>query len=165
MSGQAPLEVIRIAPALTLTTPDGAALTIREVRARIVFDGDTLRDVQLWFTVSRADWDLVDAAGWFHLAPEVRGPCFAGGFLPDVPVTVEARLGTDELTLVSLLATDLWEVGGILRGAHLHPEVHRTEAWYALNVKQPRGALQTGFLTTWGGYTPLPASAPLHPDR
>lgn len=147
------LEVIRIAPRLQLQAASGP-VDISEVRARIVYRGNALGDVQLWFEVTPQDWRRIDAEALFHLAPEQRGPCFAGGFHDEAPITIEARLGTDGLTHMSLVAEDLWEVGGVLRGAKLHPKVHHTESWFALVVKQPRDGLDTGFMTVWGGWKP-----------
>jgi len=155
-------EVIRIAPALQLHAPGGEELQVREVRARIVYDGGALRDVQLWFDVTPEDWARIDAGHWFHLDPEVRGPCFAGGFHDRAPITIEARLGTDQTTLISLVGEGIWEIGAVLYGGELHPAVHQTESWYALVVKQPRGPVSTGFMTTYGGWKP--PSAAVDPD-
>lgn len=152
--GETPLDTIRVAPELRLTAPDGQALLAREVRVRVAYDGAVLRDVVLLLELSPEDWDRADAGGWFNAPPDVRSPCFAGGFHDQAPVEVEAALDSDAVTLVALVTEDIWEVGAAIRFARVTPALHRTESWRAQIVKQQRGPLKTGFTTTWGGWQP-----------
>lgn len=138
---------IRIAPALTLRAPDGSDVEIHDVQATITHLDDQLREVELAFVLRPDVWTRVDAGGWFSMPADARSPCFGGGFAPDKDVEVDARLGTDALTLLALTSDGLWDVGGQIRGARDNPSLHTTEAWLGLVVKQQMGPIKGGFST------------------
>lgn len=142
-------ERIRVAPRLTLFTPDDLPLPVRDVYLTSTWDGPQMIEAVLQFTVAPEEWGEIDRGGWFHLCPDVRGPTFAGGFEPDQDVEIEARLGEPGTMIMAMLSEDPYDAGALLVRAEPGNELVRTETWYALYVKQERGPVKVGFQTKW----------------
>lgn len=149
--GSHPLErdhvTIRIAPSIALQAPDGSSIEIVDVSAVITHVDDQLRQVELAFRLAPEVWRRVDAGGWFSMPADARSPCFGGGFDADRDVEVDVRLSSDALTLLALTSDGLWDVGGRIRGARDNPDLHTTEAWLGMVVKQQMGPIKGGFST------------------
>lgn len=142
---------LKIAGALTLRAPDGSDLPVTDVSADLDLGEKGLSDAILHLSLSPAYWARADAGGWFHMPPDQRGPTFAGGFLPDQPVEVEARLRADLLPGLAAVGASKWEIGAELKAPEAQPALHQTEAWVGLHVKQQRGGVKTGFSTLASG--------------
>ena len=140
-------ERIKVAPRIELFPPTGEPLVLEDVRLETEFDGEVIREVRLIGWLAPDAWRRVDDGGWFHLAPDVRGPTFAGGFDPDARIEIEARLDAEVLTLEAVLNEDDFEIAARLLGASPDARVRSTEAWWGLYVKQQRGPIKTGFAT------------------
>lgn len=151
-----PVETLRVTPELTLRAPNGAAVVLREVRARLANEGEQLSEVWLIAEVDAATWSAIDHAGWFHLDPDVRGPSFGGPIASGGTVQLEARLARDQVTTLALLAESEWDVLAQILGARLVPALHDTESWYALHVTRQQGPLRVGFRTTWADAREVP---------
>lgn len=141
-------ERLRIATELTLDTPAGAALITHDVTGEVTFEQGTVTSVVCTFHVDWTDWERIDREQLFALAPEVRGPVFAGGFQEGVRVEIEARLTDASIPLASILGHDEFDVGALLYPSG-PPEFRHTESWLAMFVKQADGPLKVGFRTTW----------------
>lgn len=147
-----PTSTLKVKSALTLSAPGGETLDATDVRAAMDFsEGGALTGVTLSLSVTPEDWARVDAGAWFGLQPEVRGPTFAHGFHDQAPIEIEARLRPDPLGALAELGGDKWDVAGHLNDGEAVPDVHKTEAWQALHVKQERDGVKTGFSTTASG--------------
>jgi hypothetical protein len=147
-------EEAYLLPVLDLRTPDGGALPVDEATLALRRgEGGEAVEARLRFQVDAARFEEIDRRGLFHLAPEARGPVFAGGFLAEgPPIAIEARLAP--ALVVSLGASKdvpADEVGARLLGSELATDPFRaTECWYALYVTQEREpGLRTGFKTKW----------------
>lgn len=141
------IETFRLTERLPLRAPDGSEVVVEDAGVRLEREGDRVVDVWLIGELVPAAWTRVDAGGWFHLAPDARGPSFGGPFQADVRVKIEARLAPATATALALLAEDEWTLLAELLGARLLRELHETETWYALYVTQPRGPVRGGFRT------------------
>jgi len=137
-------------PPISLYAPSGEALPLTEVLLRLDLEGEQLVGCRLEFELPHHVWERVDQEALFHLDPDVRGPCFGGGFEPGIPIEIEARLQPSSLPLVSLQANDVYEAGVLLMDAAPGSELVSTESWYALVVKQRFvGPVKTGFVTQY----------------
>ena len=128
---------------MPMTGPAGQSLAVSEVQ--ITADG---AEVRLHFQLTWTDWLRVDQGGWFHLAPDVRGPIFGGSLLEGMTIEIEAR-ATDSVaaTLLSQIE-DIYDVAANLVATQDSSQARSTEGWYALNVKQERRpGVKTGFAT------------------
>ena len=140
---------IKVAPSLDLrTSKKGGSLTVREVRLELRGheQGPPLA-AHLHFLLSPADWRVVDRSHLFHLEPEARGPIFAGGFEPSVDIEIEARLSAEVLD--EIRPQDVFLLAGEMVDDAHDGRLRETESWWALNVKQKRGQVKTGFQTRW----------------
>jgi len=142
-----------VAPVVRMFAPDGSEVSLNDVTARVERRHELL--VDLWVTgeLTPVDWARTDAAAWFHLAPEVRGPLSGGAFDPVRPVRIEIRLAPEHATVVGLLCETVDEILAELRAPEILPALQRTESWYALRVTQDLGPVRAGFRTVWADAT------------
>lgn len=142
---------IKVCPQLDLYPPGGEILAAEKIRTSITFAGDQLVELRLIFQVSFADWQRIDAGGWFHLGEEdAKGPIFGGDFDPAKPIEIEATLRTQSLPLVAISSEDIWDIGALFLDATPGSELISTENWFALYVKQDAlPGLKTGLQTKW----------------
>ena len=144
-----PVEHIQVGPEVRFAAPGGLIVLAQDVSMDADYQGETLSSLVVHIRVAWETWLQIDEGAWFNLAPERRGPIFAGGFDPEKPVELELRLASSELTTLALVTDDCWDIGGLLRGDNLVRSFKSERSWYALNVKQVIGPLKAGFATTW----------------
>ncbi len=143
-------ETIRVSRAgFSMQPPSGEPLPITDVGIALTTDDDgQLTELRLTFRLAAALWARLDAEQLFGLVPEVRGPLFAGGFLPEPDLEVEARLDAEHCPALQPLADNIYALGARLLPEADNP-LRRTESWKALVIKQQRGPIKTGMQTTW----------------
>ena len=104
------------------------------------------KSLHLHGSVHFTDYQIIDAKGLFHLAPENRKPCYEP-FDGDRAVELELRL---DPSLLPLAGDSLEASVKALDEAWLDRPLRQTENWYALNVKQEIfPGLKVGYSTTW----------------
>lgn len=147
-----PVARLKVTSAWALTAPGGATLHATDVRAELHFDdAGTLGRALVTLTVSPADWARVDAGAWFGLDPAERGPTFGGSLDAAQPVLIEAQLRADPLAALAERGGDKWDVAADLASGEDQADLLHTECYEALNVKQERGGVFTGFATRASG--------------
>jgi hypothetical protein len=140
-------KTVKIGSKLDLTTPEGEVLSVTDVALEILSNDSGISELRLHFGISRSDWDRVDQGAWFGLSPEVRGPCFAGGFNPEPGLEVEARLAPDPAQALLASTDHFFRLAAAILGAKPDEPLRQTESWIGLYVKQQRGAVKSGFAT------------------
>jgi hypothetical protein len=138
-----------ITPFLDLEMPGGSALVLKSPNLIASWAGAILVDARLEFRVNVATWEWIDSKQLFRLTPEVRGPTYAGGFLPEPDIELEVRLNKPGLEALRAVATNDDELRSALTDADSAGPWRKTEQWLGLTVKQQRGAIKTGFATTY----------------
>jgi hypothetical protein len=142
---------------LRLRPPTGPALPVTLVELELERHDEDPVECRATFQLERDEYLRAEREGLFHLSPEVRGPG-AAGFRPDGPVTVEARLGDDQLQGLEAAGTDMYTVGQLLvthADEGTDDPMLSTEAWWATSVLRTLdppaelgpGQLQTGYRT------------------
>lgn len=146
-----PIVHLKVDASLSLTAPDGSAVPVTDVEADLDIADGALHGVEITFTLAPDQWARVDAGGWFHMPPEVRGPTFANGFEPGAPLFVTARLNAPVLAALAAVEGDKWDWTAELAEPEEVPALAQTESWTGLAVLQQRGPVKGGFSTKASG--------------
>jgi hypothetical protein len=112
--------------------------------------GDAIHGVRWEVEGDADDWARIQANGWFGVTPDVIGPVFGGGFLPDLPLVFTFELDPLVLQPMSLLADGPEDLVDALRALDDDAPARAPGAWKLLSVMQQRTPkLQVGLTTTY----------------
>lgn len=139
---------------LTLYNSSQIPLTIHPISLTLTTDNSTLIESRLTFQINPELYQRIDTEALFNLKPELRGTLSNGEFLTAPNIEITATLKPD---LLPHLTPHLDDVPAYLKNlSQEQPEnpLLSTESWLALQVKQPREPVETGYRTFWDYLTP-----------
>jgi hypothetical protein len=139
---------------LTLQTPSHSLLTIHTQALIFTQQDDQLLESRLTFQVNPELYQRIDTKALFNLKPELRGTFSHGEFLSEPHIEITASLKPD---LLPHLTPHLDDVPTYLKSLSQEQPDHpllSTESWLALQVKQPREPVETGYRTFWDYFSP-----------
>jgi hypothetical protein len=139
---------------LTLQTLSLSPLAIHVVTLILTKQDDQLIESRLTFQVNLELYQRIDTEALFNLKPELRGTLSHGEFLSEPNIEIPATLKPD---LLRHLTPDLDDVPAYLKTLSQEQPDHpllSTESWLALQVKQPREPVETGYRTFWDYLSP-----------
>jgi len=139
---------------LTLPGSSQSPLTVRAVTLTLTKQDDTLIESRLTFQINPELYQLIDTEALFNLKPELRGTLSHGEFLSEPNIEITASLKPD---LLPHLTPHLDDAPAYLKSlSQEHPDhpLLSTESWLALQVKQPREPVETGYRTFWDYLNP-----------
>lgn len=155
---------------LALHPPEGPPLNVVTREVAVLTADDHVHECRLAFEVSAEQYRGAATRGFFHLAPDNRGPG-ADAFSPTGTVRIEARLDADYLAEIELLHADPDAVARALREASASGRwspLLQTEAWFALHVTtpvpqdvDPEGELRIGYSTVFALEQPTTGARPV----
>jgi hypothetical protein len=134
---------------LTLYAADARPITIGPADLSLILRGQRLHSCRLRGEISYADYQQVEAGGWLHLDPLVRGAAEAE-FTPEAPVRLTMQLQPD---LLARLAHWIHAPSGAVRyleqlGDPGDPLLS-AEQWFATAADQLQGGRWRGYTTFW----------------
>ncbi len=134
---------------ITLQTPSQLVLTIYAETLTFTQQNDTLISPHLTFCVTPKLYQHIDSEALFNLKPELRGTLSHGEFLSEPNIEITATLKPDLLPhLTPHLDDPLTYLKSLSQEQPNHPLLS-TESWLALQVKQQREPVETGYRTFW----------------
>jgi hypothetical protein len=139
---------------LTLCDPSQSPLTVHVVNLILTKQDDTIIESRLTFQVNPKLYQRIDTEALFNLKPELRGTLSHGEFLSEPNIEITATLKPD---LLPHLIPHLDDVPAYLKSlSQEQPDnpLLSTESWLALQVKQPREPVETGYRTFWDYLSP-----------
>jgi len=139
---------------LTLYDSSQSPLTVRLVTLILTRQDDTLIKFRLTFQVTSELYERIDTEALFNLKPELRGTLSNGEFLSEPNIEITATLKPD---LLPHITPHLEDVPAYLKSLSQEQPDHpllSTESWLALQVKQPREPVETGYRTFWDYVSP-----------
>ena len=146
---------------LILHSPSQSSLTVYTLNLALTKQDNTLIVSTLTFQVTPELYQIVDTEALFNLKPELRGSLSHGEFVSEPNIEITATLKPD---LLPHLTPHLDDAPAYLKNLSQEQPNHpllSTESWLALQVKQPREPVETGYRTFWDY---LPPSA-MNADR
>lgn len=118
--------------------------------ASLTLWGHDVQDCRLDLEIDLATLKRIEDEQLVHLTPDVRLAAAEEPFTDAAPIGLELKLDS---TLLAHIPPDPAGAAERIAPAELADgPLSREEGWYALNVRQDRGATQTGYATTW--FTP-----------
>jgi hypothetical protein len=139
---------------LILQTSSHSSLIIHTQSLTFTKQDDTLIESCLTFQVNPEHYQRIDTEALFNLKPELRGTLSNGEFLSEPNIEITASLKPD---LLPHLTPHLEDVPTYLKSLSQEQPDHpllSTESWLALQVKQPREPVETGYRTFWDYVSP-----------
>lgn len=139
---------------LTLYDSSQIPLTIHTLTLTLTTVNSTLIESRLTFQVTPEVYQRIDTEALFNLKPELRGTLSNGEFLTEPNIEITATLKPD---LLPHLTPHLDDVSAYLKNLSQEQLDHpllSTESWLALQVKQPREPIETGYRTFWDYLSP-----------
>lgn len=139
---------------LVLQETSSAFLTVKAITLTLLKQEEQITGCRLLIQVSLEQYEHIDQKALFNLKPEVRGQTFAGGFLPEPEIEIEAQLKPELMPDLLQFSQDPVEVGAFfvqLNQEHPEHALFQTENWFGLTVKQERydRRIKTGYRTSW----------------
>jgi hypothetical protein len=144
----------RLESELTLRDSSQSPLTIPAVALTVTKQDETLIEYSFTFQVTPGLYQRIDTEALFNLKPELRGTFSNGEFLSEPNIEIIASLKPD---LLPHLTPHLDDVPAYLKSLSQEQPDHpllSTESWLALQVKQPREPVETGYRTFWDYLSP-----------
>lgn len=129
-------------------------LTIHTITLTLTTDNSTLIESRLTFQVNPELYQRIDTEALFNLKPELRGTLSPGEFLSEPNIEITASLKPD---LLAHLTLHLDDAPAYLKSLSQEQPDHpllSTESWLALQVKQAREPVDTGYRTFWDYLSP-----------
>jgi len=139
---------------LTLHGSSQVPLTIHTLTLTVTTNNSTLIESRLTFQLNPKLYQRIDSEALFNLKPELRGTLSNGEFLTEPNIEITASLKPD---LLPHLTPHLDDVPAYLKSLSQEQPDHpllSTESWLALQVKQPRKPVETGYRTFWDYLSP-----------
>jgi hypothetical protein len=139
---------------LTLQTLSHTPIIIHLQTLTLSKQDDTSSECRLSFWVNLELYQRIDKEELFNLKPELRSPLSHGEFLSEPNIEITASLKPD---LLPHLTPHLDEAPAYLKNLSQEQPDHpllSTESWLALQVKQPREPVETGYRTFWDYLSP-----------
>jgi len=139
---------------LTLRDSSQSALTLHTIALTLTTQDDTLIESCLTFQVTPELYQRIDTEALFNLKPELRGTFLHGEFLSEPNIEIIASLKPD---LLPHFTPHLDDAPAYLKSLSQEQPDHpllSTESWLALQVKQPREPVETGYRTFWDYLSP-----------
>jgi hypothetical protein len=139
---------------LTLRSSSESPLTIDGLTLTLTKVDDTLIESHLTFQINPELYQRIDTEALFNLKAELRGTLSHGEFLSEPYIEITASLKPD---LLAHLTPHLDDVPAYFKTLSQEQPDHpllSTESWLALQVKQPREPVETGYRTFWDYLNP-----------
>jgi hypothetical protein len=96
------------------------------------------------------DWERIQSSGWFGVRPDILGPIYGGGFVPDRPYIFTLQLLPYIFTPLGLLASGPEDLVNLLRGLAPDAAVRQPDSWRLLSVMQQQNPkVQIGLTTSY----------------
>lgn len=125
----------------------GDPLELRATGITLTRWGEELIECRLQLETDLATLRRMEREEYCHLTKDSREQAAIEGFQDEKPVLIEARL---EPSLLELLPEGAEAAAASIEGARNGSSgLLEQGSWYVLNVKQSRGAVSTGYRTTW----------------
>jgi len=134
-------------------------ITIHAVALTLIKQDNTLIESRLTFQVNLELYQRIDTEALFNLKPELRGTLSHGGFLSEPNIEITATLKPD---LLPHLTPHIDDASAYLKSLSQEQPNHpllSTESWLALQVKQQREPVETGYRTFWDYLPPSAMNA------
>jgi hypothetical protein len=144
---------------LTLRDFCQSPLTIHALTLTLTKLDNTLIESRLTFQVTPPLYQRIDTEALFNLKPELRGSFSHGEFLSETNIEITATLKPD---LLPHLTPHLDDPPAYLKRLSQEQPNHpllSTESWLALQVKQQREPVETGYRTFWDYLPPSAMNA------
>jgi hypothetical protein len=144
---------------ITLQASSQLLLTIYAKTLTFTQQNDTLISPHLTFCVTPELYQRIDSEALFNLKPELCGSLSHGEFLSEPNIEITATLKPD---LLPHLTPHLDDAPAYLKNLSQEQPNHpllSTESWLALQVKQPREPVETGYRTFWDYLPPSAMNA------
>ncbi|MEQ8540302.1 MAG: YbjN domain-containing protein [Coleofasciculus sp. D1-CHI-01] len=144
---------------LTLYDSSQVPLTIHTITLTLTTNNSTLIDFRFTFQIPPELYQRIDTEALFNLKPELRGSLSHGEFFSEPNIEITATLKPDLLPhLTPHLDDPLTYIKSLSQEQPNHPLLS-TESWLALQVKQQRDPVETGYRTFWDYLPPSAMNA------
>jgi len=144
---------------LRLCDNSGSFLDVYAETFTLIEQDDTLIESHLTFQILPELYQRIDTEALFNLKPELRGTLSHGEFLSEPNIEITATLKPDLLPhLTPHLDDPLTYLKSLSQAQPNHPLLF-TESWLALQVKQAREPVETGYRTFWDYLPPSAMNA------
>jgi len=151
---EAKTELCQLDTELTLHTPSPSSLAVSAITLTFTQQDDSLIESHLTFQVNPELYQRIDTEALFNLKSELRGTFSHGEFLSEPNIEITATLKPD---LLPHLTPHLDDAPAYLKSLSQEQPDHpllSTESWLALQLKQPREPVETGYRTFWDYVSP-----------
>jgi len=144
---------------LTLCDSFQSPLTVHALTLTLTKQDDTLIESHLTFQIDPELYQRIDTEALFNLKPELRGSLSHGEFLSEPNIEITASLKPDLLPHLTPHLDDAPAYLKSLSQEQPNPPLLSTESWLALQVKQQREPVETGYRTFWDYLPPSAMNA------